>query len=301
MPQIQFDFGSVLPFIRSAVVILALLAFFSFVIRKLEHLLLRNVRSKSQIHNIKVFSTIIKYASFIAIMLLAILSYHGDLTGFGLGVGFLTAALGWALQRPITGIAAWLMIIVYRPFRIGDRIVVGGVKGDVADIKLTHIYIAEIGGIVPSEENSKRVILVPNSILFDQNITNYTGESNYNLDQVSFTITFDSDLAKAKEIAMSVARSVTKDVIQATGQEPYVRSFFSAAGIAVNIRYMSPAVRLQEVSSEMTERIIEEMRKHRSVELSYNISKVILRREEDAHAGRNQMLQDFDSRVRMSP
>ena len=42
--------------------------------------------------------------------------------------------LGWSLQRPVTGVAAWLMVMIKRPFMIGDRIIIQGVRGDVLEI-----------------------------------------------------------------------------------------------------------------------------------------------------------------------
>ncbi len=122
-------------------------------------------------------------------MISGVLFLHASWTALGLGVGLLSVAIGWALQRPITGMAAWFMIVVKRPFEIGDRVTIGAVKGDVVDITLTHIYINEIGGLVPSEENSGRTIMIPNSVLFEQNIINYTLQNEFVLDQVVTMVT----------------------------------------------------------------------------------------------------------------
>ena len=84
--------------------------------------------------------------------------------------------LGWSLQAPVTGIAAWLMLILKHPFKIGDRVIIAGITGDVMDITLTHVILNQVGGTVSSEERSGRGILIPNAILFAQTITNYTLE-----------------------------------------------------------------------------------------------------------------------------
>ena len=61
-------------------------------------------------------------------------------------VAFLSMVLGWSLQRPVTDIAAWLMVMIKRPFKIGDRIIIRGVRGDVLEISPTHILLGEVGG-----------------------------------------------------------------------------------------------------------------------------------------------------------
>jgi small-conductance mechanosensitive channel len=249
------------------------------IVKRWERKLLGMHAGKKQRHNIKVFSSISVYVFLIVIMLSVLFFVLGSFSGLGIGLGLLTASLGFALQKPISGIAAWLMVIVSRPFVIGDRIIVNGVRGDVIDIKITHIYIAEIGGIVPGEESSKRIILVPNAILFEQNVTNYTGQDDYMLDQVSFTITFESDIDAAVRSSIETTERLTQDIIKTTGQKPYSRVFFSTTGVSINIRYMSPVARLQEYSSLVTRGILQAVRQLKGVELAYPHTKVILKRE----------------------
>ena len=78
------------------------------------------------------------------------------------------------MQAPVTGIAAWLMLILKCPFKIRDRVIIAGITGDVMEITLTHVILNQVGGTVSSEERSGRGILIPNAILFGQTITNYT-------------------------------------------------------------------------------------------------------------------------------
>jgi len=89
--------------------------------------------------------------------------------------------LGWSLQQPVTGIAAWLMIILKKPFKIGDRVVIAGVTGDVTGITLTHVILNQVGGSIGGEERSGRGILIPNAILFQHMIINYTLDQEYML------------------------------------------------------------------------------------------------------------------------
>ncbi len=71
------------------------------------------------------------------------------------------------------------MVVTKRPFDIGDRIIIGDIKGDIVDINLSHIRMLEVGGLTEDEEVSARVVMVPNWMLFEKNIIDYTLDNDY--------------------------------------------------------------------------------------------------------------------------
>ena len=188
--------------------------------------------------------------------------------------------LGWSLQAPITGIAAWIMLIVKRPFKIGQRVIIAGVTGDVVDITLTHVILNQVGGTVGGEERSGRGILIPTAILFGQVITNYTYDVDYILDEVVVRITFESNWEKAETILIAAAKDVMGDIIDKTGEEPFIRAEFFDAGVNIRLRYKTrPAVR-QEMSSRIVKIIFHEFAKSGDVEFAYPHSEVLYRWKE---------------------
>lgn len=268
-----------IPVAKTIVTIILIFVFLNFIITFIEKRLLKEAKTKKQISNIEIFSRVLKYMLFLILVIIAIFSYAGSWTGLGIGIGLFSAALGWALQKPITGIAAWIMLIVKRPFDIGDRIIVGAMRGDVIDITLTHIYLQEIGGLVPSEENSGRIIMVPNSILFEQNIINYTSQDEYILDQVIVAVTYESNLEKAKKIVFGATKKYTDEFFDKTKRDPYIRTYFQPSGINIHTRYFAPVKRLQEVSSNVTQEIFERIRKARDVEIAYPHTEIVYRKK----------------------
>jgi len=262
-----------------AVIVIAVLAYliFNFLIRLLRKSLIAKAKTKKQIAGIEIFSKTSRYVLIGLLVFSAIFASSNAWTGLGLSLGLISAALGWALQKPITGMAAWLMIILRRPFAVGDRVIIGSVKGDVLDITLTHIYLREVGGIVVSEENSGRIVMVPNSILFEQNITNYTLRDEYVLDQVFFTITFESDLDTAMEICKKSVQEIAEKMPETIKRDPYIRNNFQPNGINVSVRYFVKATKLQGVSSKITEVILAALKNSDKVEFSYPHTEVILR------------------------
>lgn len=280
LTELLKDFEGLIPIVKTIILVLILFVVFSLVIKILSGFLLKKAKSKKQKSNVKIFSRVLIYSFLVVLIIFAISSYASSWAGLGLGIGLFSAALGWALQKPITGIAAWIMIVAKRPFDIGDRIIIGTVRGDVTDISLTHIYLHEIGGIVGGEENSGRIIMVPNSILFEQNIINYTSKDEYTLDQVAFQITYESDLDEAIKIAVDSAKKELKDKLGKIPREPYSRTYFQASGMEVRVRYFAPATRLQEFSSNISQEVFRRIRQAKNVEIAYPHNEVLFRKKD---------------------
>ncbi len=275
--QILAELENFIPIIISIIIVILAYILFRIIVNSTKNTLLKKAKTKKQITTIEFFAKILSYLFFIVLLLFALFSYFGDLTGLGLGIGLFSAAIGFALQRPISGIAAWIMMITRRPFEIGDRIIIGKLKGDVIDITLTHIYLHEIGGIVAGEENSGRIIMVPNSILFEQNIINYSmKKEELVLDQVSVPITFESNLKKASEIALNSAKKHIEKFVDKPKREPYIRTYFNPNGLEVNARYFVPAKNLQEYSSKITQEIHTQIIKTKDVKFAYPHREIIL-------------------------
>ena len=194
------------------------------------------------------------------IAVLVIIAMSGSFRLLGLTAGFLGMMLGWSLQQPVTGMAAWLMIILKKPFRIGDRVIIAGITGDVTAISLTHVILNQVGGSVSGEERSGRGILIPNAILFQNVIINYTLEQKYMLDEVPVRLTFDCDWERAKELMLVAAKEGTADIIKETGEEPFIRAEFLEYGVLVRLRYNTVPVRRQEISTNIIEKLLASFR-----------------------------------------
>jgi small-conductance mechanosensitive channel len=126
-------------------------------LRLIKRYLLKKVKTKKQASNKYLF------AFFFIIIVIAV--YSENLGELGFVAGLLTVAVGWALQKPISGVVAWLIIVSRRPFNIGDRVVISDIKGDIINISLTHIFLDEIGGTIDGEEKSRRTVMIPHLLL----------------------------------------------------------------------------------------------------------------------------------------
>lgn len=86
---------------------------------------MKKAKRKKQVSDIEIFSKIFKYTLLLILIIFAIFSYAGSWSSLGLIVGLLSAALGWALQKPISGVAAWILIVANRPFELGIGLLSG--------------------------------------------------------------------------------------------------------------------------------------------------------------------------------
>ena len=215
------------------------------------------------------------FAWIIIIVIFGVISLSGSIQALGISAGFLGMIVGWSLQAPVTGVAAWLMLILKRPFRIGQRVIIAGIKGDVEDITLTHVILNQVGGTVTGEERSGRGILIPNAILFSQTITNYTFDVEYILSEVPVRITFQSDWDEAEKILVGAAKQVTADTIRATDEEPYIRAELFDAGVLMRLRYKTTPEDYAKNVSDIVRIIHKGFSKNDKVEFCYPHSEVL--------------------------
>ena len=127
-------------------------------------------------------------------------------------LGLLSAGLAIALKDPITDVIGWAFILIRRPFEVGDRIQVGTFAGDVIDQRIFQFSLMEIGNWVAADQSTGRVLHVPNGMIFNNVLANYTKASRYIWNEIPVLVTFESDWQKAKKILGEIARQQTEQI-----------------------------------------------------------------------------------------
>jgi len=199
--------------------------------------------------------------------------------------------LGWSLQAPISGVAAWMLISIMRPFRVGDRIQLPsfGLVGDVVDVSALYTTLNQVGGSVGSEEPADRTILIPNAMLFGALVINYTPKhqeelirqshlknekkdgdpSSYMLDEFVLRLTFDSNWDEAERILLDTAREVTADIIRETGEQPYIRADMADwYGVFMRLRFLTNATMRPKIIHEISKRVFKAIQNNDKVDFA---------------------------------
>lgn len=141
------------------------------------------------------FLSNLSYYSLLAIVIIAALNLLGVNTASIVAVfGAATLAIGLALQDSLANFSAGIVIILLRPYRVGDYIAMNGVEGFVREIEIFHTLLVT---------RNKKSIYVPNKDAVSGNIVNYAKEEFIRL-EVEFGIGYGDDLLKAKNVIMEV-------------------------------------------------------------------------------------------------
>jgi small-conductance mechanosensitive channel len=135
----------------------------------------------------------------------------------GLGIGFFAAGLAFALQEVIGAVAGWFNILLGGIYRVGDRIEIAGVHGDVIDITPLRTKILEIGGggssstdlWVHGRQASGRTVTVSNKTTFDEPTFNYSAMFEFVWHEVTFPVGHDADWQRAETILRNAAIEVS--------------------------------------------------------------------------------------------
>lgn len=254
---------------------------FSIILKLVKRQLLKKVKNKKQMSNVTVFLDLLKFLFVLLLVITVFSSYHGQWGELGFIVGLLTVALGWALQKPISGVVAWLILITRRPIHIGDRVIISDIKGDITAITLTHIFLDEVGGTIDGEEKSGRSVMIPTSIIFEKEIINYTHRDDYILDEVITAITYESNLKKAEKIIIATVRKIMKPFWEKfpkrIAKEPHTRLVFKDSGIDVIVRYSSLTTKRNKIATDITRELFNQIRKTKDVEIAYPHTEVLFR------------------------
>ena len=137
----------------------------------------------------------ITYYGIIAFTIIACLNRLGVQTASIIAIlGAAGLAIGLALQGSLSNFAAGVLIIIFRPFNVSDRIEIDGVLGDVEEIQLFTTAI-----ITPDN----RRVIVPNSTLTGGNIINYTATGKLRVDTV-IGVAYDADIDQVKQVISEV-------------------------------------------------------------------------------------------------
>src|SRR4051812_3391362 len=134
--------------------------------------------------------------------------------------GLLTAGVAFALQRVITALAGYFLILRGKTFNVGDRIVMGGVRGDVVALGFLQTTIMEMGQPpavqaadpamwVKARQYTGRIVSVSNEKVFDEPVFNYTREFPFIWEEMTIPVSYKDDRTRAERILLDAAERHT--------------------------------------------------------------------------------------------
>ncbi|MBB4800184.1 small conductance mechanosensitive channel [Flavobacterium nitrogenifigens] len=192
--------------------------------------------------------TLTKFLSDILLWALRILLFVTFISKLGIEtssfvaiLGAMGLAVGLSLQGSLSNFAGGMLIIVFKPFKVGDTIEAQGVIATVLEIQIfvTKMLTA-----------NNQTVFVPNGSLSNGNIINYSMQGERRAD-LTFAISYDSDIKKAKEILLDVLNKNPK-VLKKPAPEVFVKNL-SASSIDFAVRPWAKNANYGSVFSETLE------------------------------------------------
>ena len=217
--------------------------------------------------------------------LLALVSiWFEDPTKLTTMAGLIGAGLAFALQKVVTAFAGYLVILRGQSFTVGDRITMGGVRGDVISLGFLQTRIMEMGKppSVQSDGNkvwvrarqyTGRIVSVTNDKVFDEPIYNYTRDFPYLWEEITIPVSYQTDRRLAETILLDCAREATGAIVEEAkphrgamekryfidfGElEPRVFWQITDNWLELNLRFLVPVRGVRYVKDELARLIME--------------------------------------------
>ena len=201
-------------------------------------------------------------------------------------VGLVTAGLAFALQKVVTSLAGYLIMLRGTNFTVGDRITMGGVRGDVVALGFFQTTIMEMGqppavqGAAPamwvlSRQFTGRIVTVANSKIFDEPVYNYTRDFPFIWEEIALPIAYRDDRARAERILLEAARRHSLKATElgadalaelqrryatsAARLEPQVYWRLTDNWVELSVRFLCADHGVRDVKDAMTREILSEL------------------------------------------
>jgi len=139
--------------------------------------------------------------------------FSDRLTSLTVALGVAGAGVAFALQEVIASAAGWIAVSFGKFYAPGDRIKLGGIKGDVIDIGVLRTTLMEIGEWVDGDLYNGRIVRVANSYVFKDPVVNYSADLPFLWDEITLPVRYGSDWQLARTMLVGVLNEVCGETV----------------------------------------------------------------------------------------
>ena len=243
-------------------------------------------QANSKIKQIK--RTTFYFCSFISLVIFTPFWLDG-FREFGTIFGLITAAVAIALSQPLQSLTAGIFLIIKRPYVIGDRIEINGKSGEVSDITILYTTLLEIDTSKSSGQFTGKLLQIQNRHLFTSTIVNFSTMFGMTWEEISFTITYESNWEKTQRELANIVRSTVYDFsIEAEAHisknrydfplmstDPTFHISPTDYGINIAARFLCPSVSARCTKDKIWLQILVLIENLEQIELAYPTKRVI--------------------------
>ncbi len=198
-----------------------------------------STKARVEITLAKFFGNLVKWAILVLGGISVLSTFGVEMTSFAAVLAALGFAIGLALSGTLGNVAAGVMLLVFRPYRVGDVISVNGVTAKVDEIELFTTTF---------DTPDNRRIIMPNSSIFGSTIENVTHHGTRRVD-IAVGTAYEADIDKAREVMTAAAKAIEG---RDTSQDPVIYlSDLGGSSIDWAVRVWAPTADYWAVKERM--------------------------------------------------
>jgi small-conductance mechanosensitive channel len=219
------------------------------------------------------------------LLVLIIPIWTKGITSLATLLGLASAGIAIAMHDTIANIAGWFFIMSRKPFKVGDRIEIGDIGGDVIDIRIFQFSIVEIGNWIDADQSTGRIVHVPNSKVLREPLANYHIGFEYIWNEIPVLITFESDWKKAKKLLEDIALTNVEHLSKGAQEQihraaekyfifygkltPIVYTTVKDSGVLLTIRYLVNPRQRRSTEQQIWEATLDAFNREADIDLAY--------------------------------
>jgi small-conductance mechanosensitive channel len=212
-----------------------------------------------------------RIVTWLLVLLILSLTFITHLSSFATFAGLLTAGIAVAMQSVLVSVVGYFILIGKYGLRVGDRVQVGGVIGEVIDLGLIRMHLLELTSQEPLGPTG-RIVAFANSIVFQSSggLFRQIPGVNFTWHELTLSLPAGSDYVALKDQMLAALKSIVEEyrgeivrqaqtITQATSLPastevtPQVQLQFSPAGVEAKVRYPVPLNRTAEVDERVSQ------------------------------------------------
>lgn len=262
----------------------------AFLVRRLAKFVIRRFTSKERM--VSRLTEIVTGLVTLAAIVIVVLIWFKALDSLILLVLLGILVFVFAMQTLVVNLFAYFQILYRKPFDIGDRIEIDGIRGEVTHIGLLTFSVSEVKGWLGTQTPTGKFVHIPNSFVFEKVFSNESADFPYVWSDLTLPVTHASNLVKAENILLDAAK-IQLDMLIAQAEDtdrekleeqadlfestidPSVTMRVHGSGVDLTLRFLAPVKRVSAVETRLWKDVFSRIDAVDDIEYSPTVYRII--------------------------
>ncbi len=218
---------------------------------------------------------LVEFIGYLVMVLFVATVFSDRLGGLTVALGVAGAGIAFALQEVIVSVAGWITITFGKVYKVGDRVMLGGIKGDVIDVGVLRTTLFELGDWIEGDAYNGRVVRIANSFVFKEPVFSYSADFPFLWDELTIPIRHTSDRVRAQALLEGAAQAITGEyatkvqdtwdqmarnfVIEHARLQPFVTLSADENWVTFRVRYVTDFKMRRTTKDALFRRILDDI------------------------------------------